>query len=570
MASDPALAAAAAGRGAGARTAGVVAAARRWLPAAAVAAACVPPLRGLWRSQGAPMEEGFMLVFPEMVLEGKVPNRDFLHLYGPGSLWVLAAVFAVFGTRLASERAVGFLQHLGVALGVYALVRPWGPWVAAGGGAIAAMVVITPSGLTAMAWIGGVALGLWALRSGVEAMESEAGTSRQKRLLAGAGLLGGAALLYRLDLVVAVGLSLGIVAWGLDRGGRQRLAAWSAVGVSPYLAHLAVAGVGNAIDGLVIEPVFDLRGGRRLPLPPSLDRYDGFLQGAQALNEPPWPLPAPTGPEQLVLWLGLLLGALALVVVAGVVAWRVRRDRRLLAIAAFCVGMLPQALQRADSTHLAWVSCVPLGVMPAAVVELARSRGTRTAPRLTSVAAVALPVAATLVLVPHYTWRSYVEATRQSIGSRPIIEEVIRNGDRVFPYKWREAAHAAQALIPVVQRATEPGDRVVVAPGDLRKSPYSEAFLYYLLPHLEVGTRYVEMDPGVANAEDSGLADELRAADVVILSTVRDDWSEPNDSALYGPEAPQEVLDGEFCLEASFGEGPFDPERGLYELYLRC
>ncbi len=32
------------------------------------------PLRGLLRSQGPPMEEGFMLVFPERVLAGDIPN----------------------------------------------------------------------------------------------------------------------------------------------------------------------------------------------------------------------------------------------------------------------------------------------------------------------------------------------------------------------------------------------------------------------------------------------------------------------------------------------------------------
>src|SRR5205823_7954353 len=39
------------------------------------------PLRGLFRAPGPPMEEGFMLVFPERVLHGDIPNRDFLYLY---------------------------------------------------------------------------------------------------------------------------------------------------------------------------------------------------------------------------------------------------------------------------------------------------------------------------------------------------------------------------------------------------------------------------------------------------------------------------------------------------------
>jgi len=104
-----------------------------------------------------------MLVFPELVREGFVPNRDFLHLYGPGSLWVLAGVYELFGTTLAVERTVGFLQQIGVAFGVLVLLRPWGRTVAATGGVVAAVIVVPPIGLTALAWVGAVALGLWSL-----------------------------------------------------------------------------------------------------------------------------------------------------------------------------------------------------------------------------------------------------------------------------------------------------------------------------------------------------------------------------------------------------------------------
>ena len=95
----------------------------RWGPLALVGVACLLPLFGLWHAPGAPMEEGFMLTFPELVLKGFVPHRDFLHLYGPGDLWLLAAVYKVFGVSLASERIVGYLQQLGVAFGVFAVLR---------------------------------------------------------------------------------------------------------------------------------------------------------------------------------------------------------------------------------------------------------------------------------------------------------------------------------------------------------------------------------------------------------------------------------------------------------------
>jgi hypothetical protein len=435
-------------------------------------------------------------------------------------------------------------------------------------------MVVTPSGLSAMAWVGGVAFGLWALSAGIEAEEADRGSRvRQRRALA-AGLLAGAALLYRLDLVLALAASGAVVWWGLDRDARRRLAAGLVVGCSPYLVHLAMAGPGNVFEGLIVEPVFELRGGRHLPMPPSPDRYDGFLQGAGALDQPPWPLPAPGGPRQLWLWFFALLLVGAVLVVAGLVARRRTGRPRLLAIAAFAVGLFPQALQRPDSTHLAWVGCVAFAVLPAAVLELWRARPVRRCERgpaglQAGLAAVVVSAGLILVVAPYFTYRSYAEATAQTFGHR-VRERTIEHHGRRFPYKRHDAVAAVTEMLPVVDALTEPGDRLVVGPGDLRKTPYSEAFLYFLLPELVAGTRYIEMDPGVANAPDSGLADEIAAADVVILSTIRDDWNEPNDALLFGPDEPNEVLAREFCLVGSYGIDPFDPHRGLYELYMRC
>ncbi|HEX5614445.1 MAG TPA: hypothetical protein VFZ83_04770 [Acidimicrobiia bacterium] len=541
----------------------------RVLPAVVVGIAIALPLVELWRAPGPPMEEGFMLVFPELVADGRVPNRDFLHLYGPGSLWVLAGAFRAFGTTLATERAIGVLQLAGVAFGILAATRRWGPAVAATGGVLAAVVVVPPIGLTALAWVGAVAFGLWSLVSGFAGADASTDRSARARavLVGGAGFLAGAALLYRPDLIVAVGAS-GLVVWtALDRAGRIRYLVGAALGVVPYLFHIARAGLGNVIDGLIIEPVFDLRGGRRLPLPPSWGEFDGFLQRAGLLIEPPWPLPAPPSPAQLSLWLGLLLAANVVLVVAGVRAAR-RGERLLLALALFSVGLLPQALQRADSTHLAWVSCVPFGLLPAAVADLVRTWRPSWKPRATAAVAIAVPVVATLVLVPHFTWRTYADYVARSFELRDVAAGTIRRGDREFPYGRLDAVDAVHAMIPDVERVSEPGDSLFVGTGDLRKTPYSEAFLYYLFPELPPATRYIEMDPGVANAVDSGLADELRAADIVILSSIRDDWDEPNDSRDFGPNEPNEVIAEEFCAVGSYGVGLFG--RGLYELYERC
>jgi hypothetical protein len=123
-------------------------------------------------------------------------------------------------------------------------------------------------------------------------------------------------------------------------------------------------------------------------------------------------------------------------------------------------------------------------------------------------------------------------------------------------------------MLPDLERITEPGDTLFVGPVDLRKTPYSEAYLYYLMPELEPATRYIEMDPGIANAEDSGMADELRRADVVVLSSIYANWDEPNDSRKFGPNEPNEVIEEQFCLIEAYGDG--HRGRGLFELYRRC
>ena len=522
-----------------------------------VALACVLPVFGLWSAPGAPMEEGFMLTFPELVLKGFVPHRDFVHLYGPGGLWLLAGVYKVVGVTLEAERTIGFLQQVAIAFGVFTALRPWGRWVAAFGAVTAAVIIIPPIGLVALAWVGAVALGLWSLNVTL------AGMARgSQRLLGLGGLLGGLALLYRPDLVVAVALSGTVLLLALRGRERWWYLGGAALGVAPYLVLVAMAGVRATVEGLFLDPVFELRGGRRLPLPPSWDQFDGFLQLAGLLEEPAWPFPSPPSPAQLTLWLLLIVAAVITLFFTGRAVVRRTGDRRLIVLALFCAGLLPQALQRADSTHLAWVSSVPLGLLPAAVIELWRRN-----PGRARILAAALPVVLTVALVPDFTWRAYSDYVARGFG-REHVQGTMRSGDREFHYGRPDAVESVNRMLPIVREVSEPGDTLFVGTGDLRKTPYSEAFLYYLLPELDPATRYIEMDPGVANADDSGLAEELAAADVVILSSIRDDWVEPNDSREFGPDEPNRIIERDFCLVESFGTGLFG--RGLYELYTRC
>jgi 4-amino-4-deoxy-L-arabinose transferase-like glycosyltransferase len=530
---------------------------------AVLAAVFALPLRGLLRAPGPPMEEGFMLVFPERVLRGDIPNRDFLHLYGPGSLWALAGAFKVFGVSLLTERLFGLAQQIAIVVSVYAIARRFDRVLAATGAAIAALVLI-PFGLTALAWVGAVGLGLGGVAAGLEA-HARQGSAHAGRWCVASGLLFGLALTFRLDLVIAVGLSAVVLARGLPREQRIRLFAGLGVAIAPYAVHLATAGPGNVWRGMVLDPVFHLRGGRSLPIPPSWSRLDGFLQRAGALQQLTWPIPAPRTSQQLFLWFFLLLFAIALLVVLAVRALRTEpgslQSIALLAVACFSAGILPQALQRVDSAHFAWVGCVPFGFLPIAIFRVARGWFPRVPVRRLTLAASAAALAVVVVVIPAFTITRYTDYSLQTFGRHRHSYE-ITHGGRTFYYGKPDRAEAARQVIAAAAQIARPGQRLFVGPVNLRKTPYSDAYLYYMLPSLRPATYYIEMDPGVANAEDSGLDADLAASDIVILSAIWDDWDEPNDSRLTGSGKAERVLARDFCLVGEYLR--------LYRLYRRC
>lgn len=536
------------------------------------------PLRGLLRNQGPPMEEGFMLVFPERVLHGDFPNRDFLHLYGPGSLWALAGWMKVLGITLESERLFALVQQIGVVTGLYWLARPWGRRLALACALLSLVFILPPLGLTALAWVGGVALGLIGLGLTLAGRRRlERAPSLALRYAFWGGFVSAMALLFRLDLVIAVALGSLAATAGLGAAFRKRLLLGFGLGISAYVIQLVTAGPYNTFKGMVLDPVVYLRGGRRLPIPPSWGHLDGFLQRSGAISPPKWPLPHLETSQQLFIWFFFMLAAVVFVPIVGRMS--VKRDpkrfegRVLLSAGLFGLGMISQGIQRVDSAHFSWVSCVSVALLPVAVFELITLRRARTQsarPRRVSgriACGLAIPVAI-LLLLPHFTAWSYIDFTAQSIGKHRIAFEIERNGRR-FYYGRDDVARAARALLKEVPRVAKPGARLFVGPTDLRKTPYSDAYLYYLLPEYPPGTYFIEMDPGVANRKGSRMASDLAHSQIAILSGVWTNWREPNDSRKFGSTESSRVLERNFCLVKKFGHRP-DDHKPLYMLYVKC
>jgi len=538
-------------------------AAGTWAGLALVGMLVAIPLRGLYRFTGGTMEEGFMLYFPERVARGDVPNVDFLHLYGPGSLHVLAGWYGIFGHHLAAERTFGLLQHLGILLALFTLARAWGRLAATIVASLAVFYVLTPIALTAMAWNGGLALTLWSTVFAVRALHVDG--VRRRRAWVVAGVLAGLAVTYRPDLVVALGLVYGWLLWR-HADCRRPVLAGAVVGLVPMWVHLALAGPVRAFEGMVLDPVFRLRAGRELPRPPSWARLDGGLQAVAEEIPPWWRLPHLSAPQTIFCWFFLMLlvaaGLLALAILLRRRSEPTGRSTVLLATALVAVGILPQGLQRPDSAHLLWVTCVSFPFLVPAVVELLARWWPRADARRLVVAAGSFAVLFTFTFTALFTFRYYLLHTRIGLGQVPSPFKVQRD-DRYFYLGDVRAFEGVQAAVDELDRRAQPGDRLLVGPSDLRRTWYSDVFIYWLFPELEPATYFIEMDPGLANAEGSSLADDVASADWVILTGLWDGWMEPNASMEFGSDRPNQVLRERFCEIGNYADGQA-------VLYQRC
>lgn len=544
---------------------------RNWLSFGFVMATIAVALPALFRSVGATMEEGFMLVFPERVLRGAIANVDFLHLYGPGSLHLLAGWFEMFGTSITAERWFGLGQHLLIISALYMLARPWGRRVAVVVGATSTLFVLTPIGLQALAWSGGVGFMLWSVVFLVRSMHLERVGSPARWSRVSAGVLAGIALTFRPDLVVAVVLagvfSLRHRSW---RSWAITIAAVAAGAISMWI-HLVQAGPRAVIRGVFIDPVFELRGGRELPRPPSWSHLDGALQIIAEKVAPSWPIPHIGESRQLFLWFFILPVSALFVLAIGMQAHRrshsgdgAGRSRAtvLVAVGLVSIGLLPQAFQRPDSAHLLWVACVPWPFLVPTVLEWCRWNRARSHPAVRVASAVLVVVALVTIVAPSYTIRTYSHLVKDSITNTPPRFEVSR-GDRYFYLGDERPYEASLEVVDALDQLATPGERLLVGPVDLRNTTYSDAFFYHLFPELVPATRYIEMDPGIANATDSGLADDVRSADWLVLTRFWSGWIEPNDSVEFGSDEPNQVVEDLFCLRGSF-------QHDLVRLYQRC
>jgi hypothetical protein len=460
-------------------------------------------------------DEGLLLAYPQRVLHGAVPHRDFLSFYGPGGPWLLAGWYELVGATQTGERVFGLGYQLVIAASLFSLCLPAGRLAALGSVGIAAALLVRFD-LEALASLGAVALGLAALAVLARASEHV----RRKRLrYFVAGLLISAGLLLRFDFFIALLLAPLPFLLAAGRSARLRFGLGLAVAAVVYLAHAAAVGP-DRISRLVGD-LFASTPGRRLPL------TLGTEAGKVAV---------------------LVLAADALLVAVALLGRRSARMgptqlRTAAALAILSLALFPHALTRLDWVHVAPAAISGLGAVPLAGALLAAPLDSRWA-RVTPLAVAAL-VLFTLfqlgsVSVDQQVHRNVDQLLGRTPHDRPAV---IRVGDRSFRIPRGPEATNVRRVISASLRAQRAGARrLFVGPLDLRRSYQNDAYLYYLLGDMTPASYYMELNPRTANRRGSGLAADIAGADVLVLDSHYDRPAPHNKSQPPGPAAPNLVV----------------------------
>ncbi len=471
------------------------------------------------------MDEGSVLLYPELILKGWLPYRDFETFYGPANAYLLAGVYAILQPGIFVARTVGLFYHLAILGAIFCIVRPRNLALALGAVLIAHLLLL-PTGLAPFAWIGGLACALWSIF-----LTAARPSSRQMFL---AGLLAAVALLYRPDLTPAVLLSAGLLLFFQHARMRWTWLLGLGLGLLPMLLLIYAAGFQNVFDNVFLYPVVITNPARKLPWS-SIPPYVIYL---------------------------LAFHFLACVVNVGAGFLNLRRDaaswfNRLFAAAAlFALGTTHEALQRMDSGHVTLCCFLSLALFPVALTTMAD----RWAATPGALSRPLLGVALTLLIVAGLA-PEVVYLVRQAMGGGPSKKDEVvflEHGGRSFPLGSIAASRETAALLDTMTSLSSPGQRLFVGPADLRRTNYNATFLYHFLPQLTPATYFLEMNPLSANRPGSRLSGDVLSADWLILDHRLDEWNEPNESSRFGPDAPNQVVQSNFELHA---------RQGSYDIY---
>lgn len=402
-------------------------------------------------------DEFSLMIYPDLMTHGLVPNRDFFTPYGPGTYWPLALVFSLTGgSSVIAVRCVGLIYHVLLALAIQGAVRRAGREAAIAAGATAGVLAV---GLLLIPY--GWLLALAAM------MASLGAADRGRWGLAGA--LGAAAVTTRPEFLV-VFLAVYAVRVASLRSGAH-VGVGFLLGAIPLAVHLALAGHQLLTNVFVDRVGVDTR----LPIPPQS-----------------W---------SLAIGFGTILLAMG---VLGIRAWQLRQRHRV-ALFVLALSMLPQVFQRLDRDHVLFVA---VGVLPLALAACFRDVGAGRSRARERMAARSLvtPLCAAL---------TGLGLLFLAVAPRGHFATV--NGRTLFTANVSIEQQLGQTVRAISARLPESGT-IFVGSTDMSRAAVTSTYLYYLMPRHRADAYFLELAPGISERPGSGLAADVTGADILALS----------------------------------------------------
>lgn len=388
-------------------------------------------------------EEGEMLAWVDAVLRGRALSRDVFCLYGPLSVWLVAALFTIFHPSLGLWRTWIFALNAPALIGTYLLLRGTVRTKAAATAGTIAVALLCSQPIPAMSWsLSRVGFGLAALGALTRALDR-----RTKGWSVATGALVGAALLYSQEVGIACVITVG-VALLLQPTDRRAGITWTLVGAAlvlfPAIVYLAATNaLGPTIQNLFLFP---------------RTRMLGYAAS-------PFPRFAPNGESLRAYFIPAVLVVSAFSTITKLL--RGLRDARVITEAAlfvFGVLLFGAALSRPDDPHLAFAA-------PPAIVLLTSLLEDACFAFRSANHGIAAAVGLVLGLAALAPWSPWVGETVRSLIAPPVGRTLAlpRGGSALLPDDF---ARDLEEITRAIQSRTALDEPIWVYP--------NEALLYFL------------------------------------------------------------------------------------------
>ena len=489
-------------------------------------------------------DEGLVLVGADRVLRGEMPYRDFWTLYGPGSYYLLAGLFRVFGQLALVERGLDIAAKTAIATLVVALVLQFGRRTAALAAGVLSLGLLLYLRSYSAPLFPSMAASLAAVfalhRASIDARRASA-------FLTGVAL--GIATCFRHDLgayaLLASAVFMSQLAWSASTGlGRARVLAlvgWVgagyAISLGPVVAFFAVNVPAAELYRDFVEIPFSVYPDvRALPFPSIVDAIAGAVQ-ARSLDR--------IGPLIVYLPLVVMGGAVVAELLArgsprstatgdaGAEAEQAGARNRLFGMLVLLGALFfLKGVVRVSPLHMGASLIVSVAVLGAAT---ARARDP--AWRLFLASTAALACAALLV-------KPVITAMERSAGGSPtnalVSDRWMRHAQAlcsepvVARLRCLQLEPDASAVAAYLLQHGASGQRVYVGLGRHDKIFAANLALTFAAA-VDAPTRWHDLHPGVQTRDDvqAEMVRELSAQPLayVVLDSEWDDVSEPNASA---------------------------------------